>query len=385
MSTPIKIYENLTAGVCIYETLTQLEFLAAPEIDATYASYFTQYGGKRAVVVKPDAPGESITWTFDKTNALALQLLDRITGQDMKSLFRVGAPSSPLPPGGDLAAMMAAASGVTLPGAGGGSTESGFERKIIYKNDTAHCVVVDYSDYSVVLFCPEGWGRANSKSLTEVAIFNSRMQNNPTDPSSKAPGWAFKKSDPKAAAFLKSLFGEDVMAKATAVPAKKGGGGRGGGGWGGGGRGGGWGGGGRGGWGAQEAPAPTMGSFGAPTGFGGGLPIPGIPSGGLPLPGMPGMGTALPPSPPKHAAPVDTLNEVLNQLTQPMAKAQRKDLTDPTGATIRVGFYGPKAAVEPMIAAYIAEFPVSTFATGIELDANVGTNRAVIMSRTQLS
>lgn len=429
MSTPQPIYKNDGAGVEIYETDIQLQFVCTKVIDDMYAKYFARQdiGGKR------DEKDGKIIWTFDKANPNAIAVISQVIREDITQKYRpkslppvgipqagqqpvVGRPPTPTPTpapqlgplptpqsGGGVTADMLRAAAAPPPqqfgggfSGGGGDAEKYILKKIWSSGDV---VIVDYSKYSVALFGPVDWTKQNKEVFMQNdALFNYNLRGDP-EGKTKMPGYTFMKSSQKAAEFLKQLTGADIMALASPPPERKGwgggGAGRGGGSWGGGaGRGGGWGGGGSG----QVVPAGP----GAPP------PPPSTPLWGAgPLPGMPpsasGMLVGLTPpigsgivgavpvkplSPKAPANPVGLLNEVINLLQTPLDKVEKveeKKLEDPSSSNIRVGFYGPSRDVEAAYNSYVAIYPANKFATGKLAEIKIGTNTALIIDRTPAS
>lgn len=348
MESRTRIYENPhpDAKVSIDELPTQLEFVTlSPTMDKQYAKFFLQNGG-----VRSERSGGAIVWTFDKSNQGALNLLDKMTGVNLASKFReekkvekkLGLPSPAKPallqlpgqePGGNILALMQQAAAVPQE-----MPVAGQYPRLIYDNKTAGVQIVDYSEKAVAMFVPQEWGKDNSQDLKKAGgTFNWRLKSSPAG-NVTSPGWIFAKSNKAAKEFLKSLTKQDIMALATPTPNK----GRG--------------------WQPSAAP-PSPGRIQAPSSAGR-LAVPGIP-----------QPQAV------QQTPADLLSELFNMLQVPMAKATRKDLIDPTGVGIRVGFYGNEEDVGKLVAEYFKEYP-ERFSTGIDIDVTSNGNRVVVVSRS---
>ncbi|CAH6418963.1 Hypothetical protein POVN_LOCUS689 [uncultured virus] len=377
MTTPTKIYDNATAGVSFWETLDKITIVLPPNYDATYSPHFTNAGCSR------EQRADGVALTCDKTNTRAIQIMDKMIGGSVSSLYQhraapVAGPSLLGPaagPAGISMSMIQAAASVPQQSVAGAAGEAVYPIKLIYKNDQAGLQIVDYSPYAVVMFAPPEWGQQNSAALTaRGGMFNFKLKADP-EGKTKAPGWVFKKSDENSRKFLQELTGEDVVAKAAPVPQK-----------------GKWGG--RGGStpyaqpsfqpaiqnagaAAPAAPAPVIAAAGQRIVGSLPLPVPAGLSGAAVIPGMP----QAPASPPKPVTPADALGELLDMLSAPITKAQRKELVDIAG-NVRMGFFGPTAETKAMVEAYIAEFPTAQFATATDIEVTHSGNTVAVVTRT---
>lgn len=336
MTSPFVLYEDVNNKISVYEIGDSVEFVSPPSIEAPFTKHFEARKCKRS-----ERDGR-VVWTIEKSNADGITMLNHMTKQDITQKYK----GSATPMTGDIHAMMAAVASVAQP-------VVGTYPRLIYENKQVNIQIVDYTDKSVVIFTPKEWGQQNQPALVAAHGKFGQWKSSP-DGSSKSYGWMFAKSNAKARELFQTLTGEDIIAKATPTPSR--------------GRGSGW---------ADKPASPAK-----PTALPSTkvmLPMPGIPTETkVSAPATPTGDTLRSPE-----TPVDALNMVLNLLMMPIAKATSKPVTDPSGVTVRMGFFGPEADVKAMVEAYMTEFPATAHATGIDLDVTTGGNRAVIVSRSK--
>lgn len=354
MEAPRRIYENPSAGVEIFELETSFALTCPSKVNVVYSPYLSTKGG----TVSSSSDDSSFTWTFDKTNLAAIQMVNQMTSQTIEKLFTYKPPSP-----GPINIRDAMARMAMAPPSAPAAAPSQYPR-LIFDNQEYQLQVVDYSALSVVMFCTKEFGTTNNASITAAGgTFNFKLKSN-ADGSVKSPGWVFPKSRAEVKEFFKLMTGEDLIAKATPTTSK---------------------------WnGNRQAPAAQPSSeqpsFGGPSMTA--VSIPGIPAreSGNPAAGLPAAPMmhappgGLPPTPPKAVTSACLLNQLLDMMTLPMVGVQRKELPDPNGWT-RVGLYGVAKEVDAAVAEFRSEcgYMEATFSLDIEISRS--GNKTAIVSR----
>jgi hypothetical protein len=411
MTTEQPIYSNSVANVSIFEVGDKLRVELPIETNKVYLKAFTKVGGVSSETEAKDMA----VWIFDKSKVAQIKLINQMINSDVSTLYKVksdeptvpsievklatklasmpvlparsptkplqapkpGAPRvtpsvetkivnvpspnkrvmPPPPPGSGISAEILAAASTAATSKGSG--EEGTYPRLIYQDPNyPEMWIADYTPPSMVLFCPPKWGKENTDALQQAGGKSNWNYKTDQEGKTTAYGWVFAKSNVKGMEFLSQLAG-GIDLLALAPPPSQGqrtwGRGRG--------------------RGSSFKPVFTSGESKQ------GPQLPTARVGGIP---KPGSAIPKPVTPPKPETPVDLLIKLVEKLNQPMAKATVQNIGE-SPYDFRVGFFGPKSAVETMVSEYMTTYPTSGYSTGVDFDVTTATGRVVIVSRSKSS